>query len=397
MTTEVFRFRDPLSFPRIDTSALAAGEEGVWVEPPGTETTRLRIPPHFHDVPSGNSIFPDLSTRPPVVYPPAFALARNNVTLTGYRTTLGADGTFCTDVSFVDEASKVTALNRLASTDDFHNESTGLVRRTDMETFDFEMRDRPVIVHHEAVALLSSTEPSNYGSFLFRALPKLKTLENAGLNLPIVAPLYAKSMMDLLELAGVDASRVIPHYANAVYKFDRAVVLNLRNSQGFLDDATLEFYAQMRAKHGVPSQGRRIYITRRNMERASIAAGTRRMRNEEELIHALTAHGFEIVEPSKLSAVEQIRLFSSAGTVVGPSGSAMFNAVFCHPGTKLIDIESEPHWIHAHMCLFGSLGLDYGIFEASADDRDFSVAHKPFTVDVEMLMRRLLENETRDV
>jgi capsular polysaccharide biosynthesis protein len=393
MTTGLYRFRDPLSHTHISASALADGEEGVWVEPPGTESTRLRIPPVFHDVPAGPSIFPDLSTRSPVVYPPAFALARNNVTLAGYRAILGRDGTFCTDVSFVDEKEKSAALERLASSDDFHNESTGLVRTADCDEFRFEPRGRSVIVHKEPVALLSSTEPSNYGSFLFRALPKLRTLQAAGLDLPVVAPVYAETMRELLVLAGVEPSRIIPHYADAVYQFDRAVMLSLRNCQGFLDDSTLSFYADMRAQHGVPSQGRRLYLTRSNMGRPSIAAGTRRMRNEDELIPALKAHGFEIVEPSRLTGAEQIQLFSSAGMIVGASGSAMFNAVFCHPGTTIVDIESEPHWIHAHMCLFGSLGLNYGIFEASTDDRDFRVAHKPFTVDIEALMKRLLAQE----
>ena len=149
----------------------------------------------------------------------------------------------------------------------------------------------------------------------------------------------------------------------------------------------------MRNTYGVPSQGRRLYLTRRTLGAASNAASTRIMRNEDELIQALEAHDFEIVEPSRLSAIEQIRLFSSASMIVGPSGSAMFNVVFCHPGTKLIDIESEPHWIHAHMCLFGSLGLDYGIFEGLTEDRNFSIAHKPFTVDIEALMRRVLSFE----
>lgn len=395
MTINAYRFRDPLSYPHISASALANGEEGVWIEPPGTPTTRLRIAPAFHDVPSGSSIFPDLSTRPPVVYPPAFALARNQVTLTGYRTVLGPDGAFCADVSFVDDASRNSALERLASSDDFHNESTGLVRLENSDAFRFEPRDRPIIEHKEPVAILSSTEPSNYGSFLFRALPKLRTLQEAGLDIPVLAPVYAQSMKDLLELAGIDPARIVPHYANAIYQLDRAVIVSLRNHEGFLDDPTLAFYANMRARHGVPSQGRRIYITRRNMDRPSMAAGARRMRNEEEVIHALTAHGFEIVEPSRMSAVEQIRLFSSAGTVIGASGSAMFNAVFCHPGTTLIDMESEPHWIHAHMCLFGSLGLRYGIFEASSDNRDFREAHKPFTVDVEALLKRVLSLEAQ--
>lgn len=391
MTANLYRFRDPLSYSPLSASALKSSDEGVWIEQPGLTVTHLRIPPTFHDATSGTSFFGALDTRPPVNYPPAFALARNDVTLTGYRTTLGNDGTFSTDEAFVDPVMFNSAMTRLAYQDEFNNEATGLMKVDGEDAFTFDLRGRQVIEQSEPVALLCSTEPSNYGSFLFRILPKLKTLQNADLNdMPIMVPLYAQSMADYLSLSGIDESRIVKHYANAVYKIKRAVTISLRNSQAYLDDESLAFYAHLRNTYGVPSQGRKLYLTRRTLGAASNAAQARVMRNEDELIAAMKAHDFEIVEPSRLSAIEQIRLFSSAGIIVGPSGSAMFNVVFCHPGTKLIDIESEPHWIHAHMCLFGSLGLDYGIFEGVADDRDFSVAHKPFTVDIEGLMRRVL-------
>jgi hypothetical protein len=113
------------------------------------------------------------------------------------------------------------------------------------------------------------------------------------------------------------------------------------------------------------------------------------MLNETELIERLRPLGFDIVEPQYLTAVEQIAAFASADLVVGPSGSGMFNAVFCRPGTKLIDIESEPHWIYPHSCLFASAGLQYGIFEGLAADRDWSVHHKPWRVNIEALLRRI--------
>ncbi|HDR9135125.1 glycosyltransferase 61 family protein [Burkholderia sp. SIMBA_043] len=391
MTTDLFRFRDPLTFDQISAAQLDGQDEGVWIAPPGTLTCRLRVPPTFHDFPSGESIFTDLSTRPPVIYPPVFALARNNVTLAGYRTMLGQDGTFCMDEAYLDQAAQEAALNRLSALDEFNNEATGLTLINDNREFSFSHHDRPVIEHKGTAILLCSTEPSNYGSFLFRILPKLKTMQEAGLDGPIIVPVYTDSTRALLSLSGIDGSRIVPHYANALYKIDRAIMLSLRNNQAYLDESSIDFYTNLRARHGEDPRGRKLYITRRNLGNASLAAGARVMQNEGELIQALESHGFEIVEPSRLSALEQIRLFSSANMIVGASGSAMFNAVFCHPGTKLVDIESEPHWIHAHMCLFGSLGLNYGIFEGETYDRDFGAAHKPFSIDVESLVARVLE------
>ena len=113
------------------------------------------------------------------------------------------------------------------------------------------------------------------------------------------------------------------------------------------------------------------------------------MLNEPELQERLIDLGFRIVSPETLSVVEQIREFSSAEMVVGPSGSGMFNVVFCHPGTKVIDIESEPHWIHAHRCLFASCRLRYGIFVGSAMDRRFEVHHQQWKVNIDALISQI--------
>ena len=391
MTEKTLKFRDPLSYSQVTTSDLHKQIQGVWIEPPGTQTTRLRLSPSFHACPSGQSIFPSLFTRPPIVYPPAFALSLKNATLTGYRTVINNEGNFCMDQSYIDTSTKEEAIKRLAKLDTFNNEETGLVRIDDDNNFKFEMRGRKIIEQTGTVALLCSTEPSNYGSFIFRILPKIHTLMTTQLDCKIIVPVYAQTMLELLALCGLDETRIVRHYADSIYKLEHAVMLSLRNSQGFLDQQSLNLFSELRASYGVPSQGRRLYITRKNVGIKSNAASSRLMRNEEEVIHAMKHHDFEVVEPSSLSAIEQIKLFSSAELIVGPSGSALFNAVFCHPGTKLIDIESEPHWIHAHMCLFGSLGLDYGIFEATADDHDFNTVHKPFVVAVDTLINTIRE------
>jgi len=40
----------------------------------------------------------------------------------------------------------------------------------------------------------------------------------------------------------------------------------------------------------------------------------------------------------------------------------MYNTMFCHPGTKVIDIQSEDHWIYSYTGMYASLELNYGIF-----------------------------------
>lgn len=73
---------------------------------------------------------------------------------------------------------------------------------------------------------------------------------------------------------------------------------------------------------------RRIFI-RRN-------SGSRMLNNAAEIEQLLIRHQFEVIEPEKLDFAEQVRIFSEAEVVVGATGAAMANTIFCKPSSKLI-------------------------------------------------------------
>lgn len=64
----------------------------------------------------------------------------------------------------------------------------------------------------------------------------------------------------------------------------------------------------------------KIYI-RRN-------SGSRRVVNSAELEAALVARGYSVIEPEKLSFIEQVRVFSGARSIIGSSGAALANLIF---------------------------------------------------------------------
>jgi len=76
---------------------------------------------------------------------------------------------------------------------------------------------------------------------------------------------------------------------------------------------------------GETSPSRRMFLARDQ---------SRRSYNQEELLAAATRYGFEPVFPEQLSFREQVELFSSAEFVIGPSGAAFANMLFCQPGTR---------------------------------------------------------------
>jgi capsular polysaccharide biosynthesis protein len=238
--------------------------------------------------------------------------------------------------------------------------------------------------------LLSSEEPSNYGSWIFRVLPKLHTLATLNLCQPLRYLAWAglPTFREYLRILGIADEQIIQHEPqHVIYNVDQLIVPSLRNNQAFLDPESVSLFARLRDQLGAPRKpGARIYVSRLLQSRTN---SSRVMQNEPELVERLAALGFRIVTPEALSVAEQVLAFSTAEMVVGPSGSGMFNVVFCRPGTRIIDIESEPHWIHAHRSLFASCGLQFGIFVGKTVDHDFREHHRPWTVNIQALLARI--------
>lgn len=67
----------------------------------------------------------------------------------------------------------------------------------------------------------------------------------------------------------------------------------------------------------------------------------RNVSNSKEIEDILVANGFFVVEPEKLSFIEQVDLFSNAEVVVGATGAAFANLIFCKPETKIIILISD--------------------------------------------------------
>lgn len=256
------------------------------------------------------------------------------------------------------------------------------------EEFVFQDKARKTIRLDEQVGLAVSGEPSNWGSFLFRVVPKLAWLKAVGVS-KVLMYSQLPQQRQLAKLLGFSEESIIPHHPNCNYEVNSGIIPSQCHSNGYLDAYAREvFLGLSRSLEGKSRYGRRIYISRRG---GIASTRTRRCLNEEEVCKALLAKGFEIVIPDELSVVEQLAAFANADFVVGPAGAGMFNSVFCRPGTKLIDIESERHWIYAHCNLFSSLGLDFGVFWGKVEPAlaDSGAVHLPFSVNVAALLDRI--------
>lgn len=239
-----------------------------------------------------------------------------------------------------------------------------------------------VITVPGAVGIALSSEPSNWGSFLTRILPKAILLKNMGLKqLFVYAPHENHKLM--LEEAGWSRDALVLHQPYRQYRFEKGIFpseLTSSLSLGLMGTCALKSITRKSQQ-----QNRLLYVTRR----AGLSSKNKRYAiNTSQIEESLSDLGFEIIRPETMTAAEQIQIFAQARMVVGPSGAGMFNTVFCSPGTRIIDIESETHWWHAHCNLFSSLHLDYSIYCARpVNDPEFPPPHRPFEVDISSLVK----------
>ncbi len=140
----------------------------------------------------------------------------------------------------------------------------------------------------------------------------------------------------------------------------------------FEDTALPESYFLLRklfAPHIHPCMKKKIYVRR---SQKSLKEVKRTFLNEDEVSYCMKICGFDIIEMEDYSVKDQMKLFSEADTIVSAHGAALSFTLFCHPGTKVIEIfkattKQKRHYQHIAQVL----GLDFTRFsDVSVVDND---------------------------
>lgn len=139
-----------------------------------------------------------------------------------------------------------------------------------------------------------------------------------------------------------------------------------------------------RVRYGISAgpKFRKLYLSR-------AAQRGRRLTNESNLWKALEPMGFEMLSPEALSHQDQVRMFSEAAMVVGASGAALANLMFCQPGCTAIELRPGTFGEPLFVGLSVATGLDHHVLMGSATGArdDFPVDQDRLTA----LIRSLLD------
>jgi hypothetical protein len=119
-----------------------------------------------------------------------------------------------------------------------------------------------------------------------------------------------------------------------------------------------------------------LYVSRRGIAKRSLV-------NETDVESEFQRQGFQSISPETLSLGDQVELFSRARVVAGPVGSAMYNTIFCQPGTQRLVIAPEEFTTRNDSLITAATGKSpYFVFGRSSAQEKRRAMLAPWSVDV---------------
>lgn len=103
---------------------------------------------------------------------------------------------------------------------------------------------------------------------------------------------------------------------------------DFRMSDNLIAKSAIENIREATKTYRLERENKKIFISRRKTSLSRIT-------NEVEVAELFRQNGFEVICTEDLSYKEQVELFSSASCIVGASGAALTNLVYCNPGTVI--------------------------------------------------------------
>jgi hypothetical protein len=204
-----------------------------------------------------------------------------------------------------------------------------------------EYQDQAIFVAHNEGG-------GTWGHYLAQNLPKMllarATYPSLKLGLPASYISHkSSSWFQLLNIAGISESDVIPLDRNTTYSFKRIFFSDFLWDFGSASPHPIVIQLlkeitsnrQYSGKNG-PLGCRKIFIERDPKY-------GRNIQNIEQIKELCRGFGIEIHKTAALSVGEQIDLFRSANLVIGTLGSDLTNIVFCDPDTHILSLSPEFH------------------------------------------------------
>jgi capsular polysaccharide biosynthesis protein len=232
------------------------------------------------------------------------------------------------------------------------------------EFYEYELpNDIPYFDGSAAALFFHTACGSHHSHWLVQGLPRLELFEQAQATFEslLVYDTIKAYQFEMLETLGYPREKVFVRQQLEPIRFRELFVLYTWND--FLP--AFQSIDRLISAHSPGTSGpERVYISRKD------AATVRKFLNEDDVIELVKKYDFEIVNPSALSAAEEVALFRNARLLCGPLGAGLYNSIFTAPGA-LLWILGDPNYVmdwapelcglrgHSHGYYFGNSFFSY--------------------------------------
>ncbi|MGB3514239.1 MAG: glycosyltransferase 61 family protein [Microcoleaceae cyanobacterium] len=222
----------------------------------------------------------------------------------------------------------------------------------------FSLKTLPQIQNIQGtVAVLSGIFNNNYFHWMFDILPRIELLRQSGINFKNIDKFLINHQLpfqkETLKILDIPEAKIIDTEKHQHIQATKLIVPSFPGCVAWMPKWACDFLRTEFLNLAETSDKiDRIYISRKQ-------ANNRRIINEDEIINLLTKFGFKSVTLESMSVKKQASLLANAKVVISAHGGGLTNLVFCHPGTKVIEIFS-PNYIYSCYWLISNLvGLEY--------------------------------------
>jgi len=178
--------------------------------------------------------------------------------------------------------------------------------------------------------IVLGTSPSNsYFRNLMTFLPRIFFISDKEINLVIhrnTSNKFRVFIKEILEHKNIKVKKFI-YLDDDFYKFNNSQIPQFFNMAA----STIILSKSLSYRNTKKDSRLKVYLSRQNSE-------YRNLINESDLIEKLRLKNFMIVDTKNMSIFEQMKIFSAADVIIGPSSSALTNLVFSKKGTRVIEI-----------------------------------------------------------
>ena len=222
-----------------------------------------------------------------------------------------------------------------------------------------------------ATLTLASDWGGNYAHFLLDCLGRYAVFLRAGFSPSDIDHIYCSKppgefAKNIMAAAGVPIDKVV--FSDSAPMIQAEILLAPTSpAKHDAPPPWIVKFLRETLSPSVETGRRRLYVPR---------GGIRKVANEADLLVILARYGFECFDHRKDNPAE---LFSQSSIVVGPHGAGLVNALFCRPGTRLLELTPSDHCFPFYYTLAEAAGLKFAYLPGrSVGTREPGCSLSPF-------------------